>query len=438
MKNHLTAVATIAMAALAAICITEVGRTLVARAMAGSVAPTRIVRVLVKGPVGAGSVDVVRQVPALPAGAQNAVDRGLDYLASAQQVDGGFGAGSHSAQHVLDARAVQTDPATTAFAAQAFIRAGSTLDAGPYSQHLRRSIDYLLKAVETSPENDASITPLRGTQPQSKLGQDVDVAFTAQVLGRVLPMADNALRVRVRAALDKCARKLARMQGDDGSWNSRGSWAGTLQSAMALNALEAAQAAGLAGYDAAVARARARQQQDIDPQTGAVSAGSAAGVDLYAITSAQRAAAPEARAAQEAVDEARKSGRLDADATVSAEALESLGYAREEAEQLTGAYRRNLAAMDMLQSDQVLKGFGSNGGEEFLSYMMTSESLFLTDPEAYNAWLQKMSGRLSAIQNGNGSWSGHHCITSPVFCTAAVIMALTTGSDATLVAQVAG
>jgi hypothetical protein len=36
-----------------------------------------------------------------------------------------------------------------------------------------------------------------------------------------------------------------------------------------------------------------------------------------------------------------------------------------------------------------------------------------------------MSNRLERVQNADGSWSGHHCITSPVFSTAAVLMTLT-------------
>ena len=83
----------------------------------------------------------------------------------------------------------------------------------------------------------------------------------------------------------------------------------------------------------------------------------------------------------------------------------------------------------MLNDDAVLQGFGNNGGEEFLSYMMTSESLAHAGGEDWSAWYEKMNERLSAIQNGDGSWSGHHCITSPVFCTAAVIMTMTADRD---------
>ncbi|MDX1407096.1 MAG: hypothetical protein R3330_03155, partial [Saprospiraceae bacterium] len=76
----------------------------------------------------------------------------------------------------------------------------------------------------------------------------------------------------------------------------------------------------------------------------------------------------------------------------------------------------------------------NNGGEEFLSYMMTSESMVQQGPNQWKQWYDRISQNFSAIQNPNGSWSGHHCITSPVFCTAAVILALTADSDPGLVA----
>jgi hypothetical protein len=84
----------------------------------------------------------------------------------------------------------------------------------------------------------------------------------------------------------------------------------------------------------------------------------------------------------------------------------------------------------MLQSEEVLSGFGNNGGEEFLSYMMTSESLVATDDKEWDNWHKRMNGLFEKIQNPDGSWSGHHCITSPVFCTAAVIMTLGADRDA--------
>ena len=82
-----------------------------------------------------------------------------------------------------------------------------------------------------------------------------------------------------------------------------------------------------------------------------------------------------------------------------------------------------------MKDERVIAGFGNNGGEEFLSFMMTSESLVITGGEEWNKWKEKMHNMLSKIQNEDGSWNGHHCITSPVFCTAAAILSLTVEND---------
>ncbi len=48
-----------------------------------------------------------------------------------------------------------------------------------------------------------------------------------------------------------------------------------------------------------------------------------------------------------------------------------------------------------------------------------------------------MHVRLEKIQDPRGSWSGQHCITSPVFCTAAVVQCLTTDRDAPMLVKIA-
>ena len=37
-----------------------------------------------------------------------------------------------------------------------------------------------------------------------------------------------------------------------------------------------------------------------------------------------------------------------------------------------------------------------------------------------------MTVRLQQARNGDGSWSGHHCITGQTFCTSAVVLTLMT------------
>ena len=47
-----------------------------------------------------------------------------------------------------------------------------------------------------------------------------------------------------------------------------------------------------------------------------------------------------------------------------------------------------------------------------------------------------MHTRLEKIQRDDGSWTGLHCITGPVFCTAAVLQCLTADQDSDLLAEI--
>ncbi len=361
------------------------------------------------------------------------VRKGLAWLAEAQFESGGWGAGSHANQNIRDPHAVQIDPATTAFSAMAFLRAGNTLTDGPYHKNVDKALTYLLDLVESYPKEGARISDVSGTQPQAKLGQHVDVAMVAQFFTQALPHTKHnaALRERVGEALEVCVTKLARAQDADGSWNSRGGWAGVLQSAMANSALEMADDLGVAVDREALERSRRYQKDNLDESSGAVRTESAAGIALYSVASNQRATAQEANEVKEKIAQGRRDGTLALPASmpeeeaVSEENLKKLGYDEDDAIRLTEAYRKNKAAARMMQDEQVLSGFGNNGGEEFLSYMMTSESLAGAGGEEWDQWYDKMNTRLAKIQNPDGSWSGHHCITSPVFCTAAVILTMT-------------
>ncbi len=81
------------------------------------------------------------------------------------------------------------------------------------------------------------------------------------------------------------------------------------------------------------------------------------------------------------------------------------------------------------QRADVMDGFGSNGGEEFLSYLQTGESMIIGKDNSWQQWYDNISGRMLKIQNNDGSWNGHHCITSPVFCTATSLLILSINND---------
>ena len=361
------------------------------------------------------------------------IDNAIDWLAEAQHESGGWGAGSHSAQGIRDPHKVQTDPATTAFTGLALLRVGSDPTSGKYKDHLRKATEYLVRIVTEADANGPGITSLKGTQPQTKLGQFIDTSMTLQFLSRVLPTLPESdpLFQQVDVALDKCLAKLQNSQLADGSWGG-GSWAGVLQSSVGCSALELAAAAGKTLDVSVLARARDHQKENFDADTGRSSAPDSAGIELYAFAGSQRAAASEAGAARQIIDEAKKDGRLAGDAECNEDNLVLVGIDPSRAQTLAHAYTLSIAQIKELDNEHMLSGFGNNGGEEFLSYMLTSESLVLQGGDAWPLWKQKMNTRMAKNQIANGSWTGHHCITSPVFCTAAVIQCLTADRDSEL------
>ncbi len=372
-----------------------------------------------------------------PKAVLGAEQRALQWLLKAQANDGGYGAGTHARQDITDPHAVSTDPATTAMVAMALMRMGSTLDGGAYKEELARATEYLLKQVEAAPKGATNITQLQGTQIQVKLGANIDVALTAQFLSNLVARIgeQHPKHLRAMRALNTCVAIIQRSQQADGSVQGDG-WAGVLQSSFAASALESAKAQGAEVDSEALELARDYQKANMDVNTGSVATERAAGITLYAVSGSSRNSAAEAREVREVVAKAKKEGKLAKDAPVSVTTLTDAGYSRDEAEKLNTAYQVYSVASQQAQQDNVISGFGNNGGEEFLSFLQTGESLVIGKDDGWKNWYQQTTGRLVGIQNQDGSWNGHHCITSPVFCTATSLLILSINNDiAHLMAQ---
>jgi hypothetical protein len=286
----------------------------------------------------------------------------------------------------------------------------------------------MLNIIDQAPPG-SNITSITGTQPQRKLGQNIDVAMASQFLTKIRPtLADEKQRKRVDKAIAICVEKLEQGQNNDGSY-AQGGWAPVLQSAMATNALEQAGATGYRVDKKKLESAKSYQRTNVDATSGAVMGGDAAGVSLYALASTQRASVKEASRVREILGDVSSIDLGEINGKDLERELKGNGVNDEEAKVLSEAFVVNRMANVQLRDDKILKGFGNNGGEEFLSFMMTSEALASTASDDWDVWHAKMSNTLSSVQNPNGSWSGHHCITSPVFCTAAVILAMTADQD---------
>ena len=361
---------------------------------------------------------------------QSSIDKGLKWVLKAQQKNGGWGAGLHAMQHIQDPHAVKTDPATTAMVSMALLRCGSTLEKGEHASSLVKATNYLLKEIEST-QKEAYITNKRGTQIQSKLGQNIDAVVTAQYFSNLLTKTDDShqLVASIKDALDICVKKIQDTQDVNGR-TAGGSWAGVLQSSMANSALEAAEANGATVDAKKLKKAKDYQVSNYDAENETVNTADGAGIMLYAMSGSVRGSAKSARNVREKIEKAKKEGALKKDAKVSIETLEDIGYTREEAAELNTSYRVYESAKKQAQTSRVMNGFGNNGGEEFISFLQTGESMIVGKDDAWKKWYDDVSAKMLAIQNPDGSWNGHHCITSPSFCTATCLLILSINNDA--------
>ncbi len=365
-----------------------------------------------------------------PANALKAINKGLQWLVTAQHPDGGWGAGSHSHQDIIDPHAVIADPATTAMVAMAVMRSGSTLTSGEYQVQLKKATEYLLVSIESTPDGQLNITEATGTQIQGKLGANIDVILTAQYLTNLLDNLghDANLKKRVEKNLNVCIQKIQRSQSSNGSMAGAG-WAGVLQSGLAGNVLETAESKGMAVDSVALDRSRQYQKDNYNVSTGAVSADDGAGVVLYSVSTTTRSSAKESRKAEEVIADAQKNGNLPTNAPVTVDNLKKAGMTEDEALKYNTAYEIYNSAKNQAQDKTVMNGYGNNGGEEFISFLQTGESMVIGKDYSWKKWYDDIAATLLSIQNDNGTWNGHHCITSPVFCTATCILVLSINND---------
>jgi hypothetical protein len=361
-----------------------------------------------------------------------AVDKGVKWLVSVQGKDGGWGQDGGETSYVRQGERLESngnDVANTAVVALALLSTGTTPVQGPNHQALQRAVSFILDHVDRSPTDGLAVTNLTGTQIQRKLGPYIDTFLTSKLLAELDGnMGDPQANARVRRCLEKCVAKIEKNQLKDGSWNIAGGWAPILGTSMASQSLYLAQGKGLAVQQMAMSRvdvytklsAAAPPPPAAMPASSAgrvaagagVGVGAGSGVDL---ASARVMAVPKS-----------------ADAEVSAVSAGVSLYKRaQELEQLTRTKKdrkenaRQIADIKMQLSDpRFITGFGSIGGEEFFSYLNISDSLHRAGGPEWVRWNTDMKAKILKMQNEDGTWAGHHCITGRVAVTGAAILML--------------
>ena len=363
----------------------------------------------------AKAIEVSQQQEEPPASTRSAAEAartGIDWLASVQGNNGGWGQDGGETSFVRVGENLESngnDLANTAVAVLALVQAGHTPDGGRHRAVVKHGLEFVLRQVEASPEEGLAVSPITGTQIQRKLGPYIPTFLTARLLAEIDgEMKDLQLNERVRAALEKCVRKIEQNQQGDGSWNVSGGWAPILGTSMASRSLAIAKDKKVAVSDMVLAR-----------------------VDDYTKRSAKAMAAAAGATASGVVggfsSRPADSG-LFADASSAgiglykgAQVLEQLSRTEEDRERNADEIA---AVTGQLANERFVRGFGSMGGEEYFSYLNISDSLRRTGGEEWERWNGKIKTQLARMQNEEGSWAGHHCITGRVAVTSAAVMTL--------------
>jgi hypothetical protein len=364
-----------------------------------------------------------------------AVAKGEEWLVSVQGKDGGWGQDGGETSYVRQGERLEStgnDVANTAVAAEALLHTGNTPNAGPYRESVQRAVRFILAHVDKSPVEGLAVTDVMGTQIQRKLGPYIDTFLTSKLLAELDGQMGNAqANLRVRRSLEKCVAKIEKNQLKDGSWNVAGGWAPILGTSLASQSLYAAQAKGVAVAQMTMAKVDTYTLASAAPAgvvgSGAgIGAGSGGGVGAGAGAGAATEIVSRDSARSFAV------GGLSSRTEVSAVSAGVPLYKRaQEMEQLSRTEadrKKNAPAINSIEkelSDQrFVAGFGSVGGEEFFSYLNISDSLHRAGGEPWHKWNQEMTARLLTMQNEDGTWAGHHCITGRVAVTSAAILML--------------
>ena len=297
---------------------------------------------------------------------QQAIERGTHWLLQTMHRDGGCGTDIDQ----------PSDIGCTAMVGLVLLSQGNTPTQGPHSREVKQILTYILKAVSAMPSDD--ITPELNTQLQNKIGRHAHSFFAALFLSQAV--GEDWDSDQVRRGLHKLAICISRAQQADGAWGNQ-SWAPMLGTVMGWVSLRGSASAGFrveaSASKTAVAIVRQMSQQ--------LPSGSWMH-DLYKNATGIRV-------------------------------LYAMGKQDDDI-----ARRAFQAVLDLVGKDNT--AFAQAGGEEYLAFHLITECMLQAGGEDWRRWYPLVRDRVINVQNRDGSWTGHHCITSRTFCTAAALLVL--------------
>lgn len=300
---------------------------------------------------------------------ERAVRRGDEWLMKTMHRDGGCGVDIGQ----------PGDIGCSAMVGLALLAQGNTPVEGPRSREVQRIVSFILRATEVMPQDD--ITSMQGTQLQNKIGRHAHSFFAALFLAEVI--GEGWDTEPVRDGLKKIVAAIVGSQTADGHWGAQ-SWAPTLGTVMGWVSLRASHYAGMKVGSSPDLTAKHLVQQ---MTTNLAQHQGSWMHTLYKNATGIRV-------------------------------LYALGMDKEPI-----AKKALKDVEDLVKKDNT--AFSQAGGEEYLAFHLITETMLQKGGSDWGAWFPTVRDKIVGVQNSDGSWTGHHCITSRTFCTAAAILVLT-------------
>lgn len=304
------------------------------------------------------------------AATRTSIERGMKWLVSIMRADGTIGVDAYQ----------PPDLSCTAMLGLTFLAEGSSPQGGLYSKQSRRLLYGLLELVNQRPLRAESLNSV--SLVQRKIGINADLFLATLYLSEVY-FESPGDEAEIRRTLSRLIQHICLTQGKDGTWGSE-SWAPILGTVMGWVCLRSASSAGF----------------EINASAKLVG-------DALIRKLKERSSAEENNWMHSFYKESS-----------SLRVLYSMNY-RDDPTFLRSVQK----LLEIAKNDP--RPFEQAGGEEYLSFYLVTECMLKeTNNEEWKQWFPAVRDHLIKLQNGDGSWTGHHCIINRTFCTAAALLTL--------------
>jgi hypothetical protein len=297
---------------------------------------------------------------------EKCVEKGVEFLKKTMNRDGSCGVDIGQ----------PADIGCSSMVGLALLSLGNTPVEGKHSREIRQIVSYLLRTVETMPSDD--ITSQVQTQLQNKIGRHAHTFFATTFLCEVL--GEGYDPDPIEKAVKRLVDVIVKTQSD-GHWGQQ-SWAPMLGTVMGWVALRASHQVGMK-----VGNTPEATGDYILKQMSGLGANAGSWMhELYKNATGIRV-------------------------------LYELG--REDEEVAKTAFKK---VEELVAKDNT--AFSQAGGEEYLAFHLITETMLQKGGKDWKTWFPTVRDKICSVQNQDGSWTGHHCITSRTFCTAAAVLVL--------------